>query len=474
MYSYSAVAAREDEETLLPLSPSPQHQRSAGRRFCSLPSLGEILARTLLFMRPSFMMRSAPVDGSEKMGSASAKKHSTEYLDGVRGVASLIVFILHWSHIPYPSINGGWGYQGNKSFWLLPFVRIIHCGAAMVSVFFVISGFVLSHRYIQRMHRREYNEMFVSLTSITWRRAIRLFLPAFVSSAMAFACACLGIIVIPKKVNGERFEHSFGAYLEFLDAESNPWDWTAEFFGFYNPQLWSIAVEYRGSMVVFLMVLALAKTRTAIRLAVQTFLIIHSFGHKRWDVALFVCGMTLAELQVLFRKPASGLRLKLVNGLLIVGLILGLFLAGYPRDGNTQTPGYKWSKNVWPYSAYRRRFWIAIGSILVVGPMIFLPSVQSIFMTRPIRYLGRISFSLYLVHGLGNRTVGKWLLHWCWGFFGKEGFWPYTISFVVSTSLYFPIIVWVSDMFWRAVDVPANEFARWLEKRCASPVEPER
>ncbi|KAF3018583.1 hypothetical protein E8E14_013145 [Neopestalotiopsis sp. 37M] len=476
MYSYSAVAPREDEESLLPGSPilsQEQHQRSAGRRFCSMPSMGELVARALLFMRPSFMMRStAAAEGSEKV--AATKKHGTEYLDGVRGVASLIVLILHWSHIPYPAVNAGWGYQGNTSIWLLPFIRIIHSGAAMVSVFFVISGFVLSHRYIQRMHRREYDALFASLTSITWRRAIRLFLPAFVSSLMAFVFACVGIIVVPHKVNGEPFEHSFSAYLDFLDAESNPWDWAAEFFGFYNPQLWSIAVEFRGSMIVFLMVLALARTRTSIRIAIETFLTIHSFGHKRWDVALFITGMTLAELQVIFRKPTSGSRMRLVNGILITTLIMGLFLAGYPRDGNIKTIGYMWSKNVWPYSAYRRRFWIAIGSILIVGPMAFLPSVQAIFLTRPIRYLGRISFALYLTHGLGNRTVGKWLLNACWDYIGKDGFWPYTISFIVSTSLYFPFIFWISDMFWRAVDVPSTDLAKRLEKWCSSPAEPDR
>lgn len=473
MYPYSAVVPREDEETLLPHSPTLSHQRSAGRGFCLMPSLRELVARTLIFMRPSFMVRNTPHEASEK-ALVSAKKHSTEYLDGLRGVASLIVLILHWSHVPYPAVNGGWGYKGNNSFWLLPYVRLIHSGAAMVAVFFVISGFVLSHRYIQRMHRREYNELFVSLTSITWRRAIRLFFPAFVSSLMAFVCACLGIITVPRKVNGEPFEHSFSAYLDFLDAESNPWDWTAEFFGFYNPQLWSIAVEYRGSMVIFLLVLALARSRTPLRLSVEGFLVIHSFGHRRWDVALFAAGMMIAELQVVLKKPASGTRLKLVNLALVGTLVVGMFLAGYPRDNNVQTPGYMWSKNVWPYSAYRRRFWIAVGAIMTIGPIAFLPSVQAIFVTRPLKYLGRISFALYLVHGLGNRTVGKWILNACWDYIGKEGYWPYTISFVISTAIYLPFIIWVSDMFWRAVDAPSTELAKRLEKWFLLPAEPDR
>ncbi|KAF3063507.1 hypothetical protein GL218_01820 [Daldinia childiae] len=466
-------STREDEESLLPQVPLDDTDRtrwsSRWRKSLRPISLRVAVWQCLAFMRPSFLAKRLSVEESEKSNAASKKPYSTEYLDGVRGVASLIVFILHWTHVPYPSINSGWGYKNNTSFWLLPFVRIIYSGAAMVSVFFVVSGFVLSHRFIQRMHRQEYPELFSGLTSLTFRRAIRLFLPAFASSTMAFICAYLSIIDIPKKVDGKPFEHGLTSYLEYLDMESNPWEWTPDFSGFYNPQLWSIAVEFRGSMVVFLLIIGLAKTRTAVRLIVESLLIIHCFGHKRWDLALFISGMSLAEIEVLLRKPKNPSARKLVNGLLILTMILGLFLCGYPRDHNTQTPGYIWSKYVWPLGAYRRRFWLAIGAMLLVGPMAFLPYVQSVFLTRPARYLGRISYALYLVHGLGNRTIGKWLLDICWAYIGKEGLWPYAISFTISTSLYFPIVIWGSDMFWRGVDVPSTNFARWLEKKCAAP-----
>ncbi|KAI0436962.1 acyltransferase 3 [Xylaria telfairii] len=418
-------------------------------------------------MKPSFLLRTAQKPAPMGEVTSSKKKHATEYLDGVRGVASLIVFILHWSHNSYPAVNSGWGYEGNTSFWLLPFVRLIFSGAAMVAVFFVVSGFVLTHRFIQRMYRQEHNELFSGLTSLTFRRAIRLYLPSFASSTLAFICVCLGLVSVPSRVDGKRFHHSFNAYLDYLDAESNPWGWDANFYGFYNPQLWSIAVEFRGSMVVFLLVLGLAKARASVRMAVELFVLIHCFVHKRWDIALFVAGMLLAEAEVWASRRASLSRTKLINAFLIFTLILGLYLCGYPRDGATSTPGYMWSQNVWPYTPYRRRFWLAIGAILSVGAMVFMPTIQGLFMTRPARYLGRISFSLYLVHGLGNRTIGKWLIHGCWGYFGNEGFWPYTWSFVVSTILYFPIVIWASDLFWRTVDMPSTNFARWLEQACA-------
>ncbi|KAK7746555.1 hypothetical protein SLS62_009352 [Diatrype stigma] len=397
-------------------------------------------------------------------------KSRTEYLDGVRGVASLIVFALHWTHVYYPSVNSSWGYKDNTSLWLLPFVRLIYSGAAMVAVFFVVSGFVLSHRFIQRMHRHEYPELFASLSSITFRRAIRLFLPAFASSLLAYICTDLDLVSVPNKVDGKHFTHGLAAYFDFLDMESDPWNWDVSFFGFYNPQLWSIAVEFRGSMVVFLLIVALARVRPVVRLGVEGLLVLHGFTHKRWDAALFVVGMIIAEIEILYpRGPQSPSKKRMTDIVLYLTLTLGVFLSGYPRDGNTETPGYMWSQYVWPYTAYRRRFWLAVGSILIVAPMAFLPVVQGLFLTRPARYLGRISFALYLVHGLGNRTIGTWITGACWSIFGHEGDWQYAISFAIATVTYVPIVIWASDIFWRAVDIPSTDLAKWFEKKCLSP-----
>ncbi|KAI2636270.1 acyltransferase family-domain-containing protein [Hypomontagnella submonticulosa] len=464
----------EDEESLLPQQ-QPDDSLNTSRRSQWRDSLYSFSFQAFIwqcvtFLKPSFLgSPSHTPEDPEKPACPPRTPHSTAYLDGVRGVASLIVFILHWSSMSFPSVNLGWGYKDAKSFWLLPFIRIVHSGAAMVAVFFVVSGFVLSHRFVQRMHRGQYAELFSGLTSLTFRRAIRLFLPAFVSSALAFICVSLGIISVPEKVDGKPFENSLTAYLEYLDMESNPWTWAFDLTGFYNPQLWSIAVEFRGSMIVFLLIVGLAKTRTVVRLAVEGLLMIHCFTHKRWDVGLFIAGMSLAELEAILQKPKNPWARMLVNALLILTMVLGLFFCGYPRDHNTETPGYIWSKYVWPFTAYRRRFWMAIGAMLFVGSLASLPFIQSVFLTRPTRYLGRISFALYLVHGLGNRTIGEWLLHTCWAHIGKEDFWPYATSFIVSTVLYFPIVIWASDIFWRGIDVPSTNLAKWLEKRCAAP-----
>jgi len=71
-----------------------------------LRALLNFLWQSVLFAIPSFCKR--PVGkahmSSEKVVqplSTSAEYHSTEYLDGIRGLASFIVFVDHWTSMTY-------------------------------------------------------------------------------------------------------------------------------------------------------------------------------------------------------------------------------------------------------------------------------------------------------------------------------------------------------------------------------------
>jgi hypothetical protein len=275
---FSKIAQSEDEEALLA---SPASTTSSNPGFTVTPSarwrriqtliLGTFY-QLLLFSIPSFMRRThVPEDnsGHEKQPSICAPKKSTEYLDGVRGLASFIVFVFHFTHMLYPGTNTGYRVK-NPSIWQLPIIRFVYSGAAMVSIFFVVSGYVLTHRFIQKMYRQESGTLYSSLTSLTFRRALRLLLPSLGSCVLAFICASFGLLDVPKKINHKPFHHGLSALVQYIDRESNPWTWDSYMEGYYNPQLWSIALEYRGSMVVFLAVLGLARSRTCVRMAVES------------------------------------------------------------------------------------------------------------------------------------------------------------------------------------------------------------
>ncbi|RSL53872.1 hypothetical protein CEP53_007620 [Fusarium sp. AF-6] len=92
---------------------------------------------------------------------------------------------------------------------------------------------------------------------------------------------------------------------------------------------------------------------------------------------------------------------------------------------------------------------------------------QGVLETRLINYMGKISFSPYLVHGLGNQFIGKPLIHFMWNnFTGREpGFWK-ECSWLFAIALYIPILIWLADIFWRLVDAPSVTFAKMVEGKC--------
>jgi hypothetical protein len=68
------------------------------------------------------------------------KLRPTAWLDGLRGVAALIVTIYHFAHF-WPWMVRGWGASETDYHWLqFYFVRLIISGGFMVRIFFVISG----------------------------------------------------------------------------------------------------------------------------------------------------------------------------------------------------------------------------------------------------------------------------------------------------------------------------------------------
>lgn len=80
--------------------------------------------------------------------------HSTAYLDGLRGVAALFVAFDHYVAQFFPYISKGYlsqdksepGAGENNRFVQLPIIRVFYNGWFMVSIFFVISGYVLSYK----------------------------------------------------------------------------------------------------------------------------------------------------------------------------------------------------------------------------------------------------------------------------------------------------------------------------------------
>jgi hypothetical protein len=131
--------------------------------------------RFILILFPSFIARRFGYYSDVKPGRAN----DTSYLNGLRGVAAVIVVIQHTAEEYYPENHGcyGDGPPEQDHYVQLPFLKLINNGSFAVALFFVISGFSLSYSPLRKIYAGNAEAAIAGMPSSIFRRPIRLFLP---------------------------------------------------------------------------------------------------------------------------------------------------------------------------------------------------------------------------------------------------------------------------------------------------------
>ncbi|RSL78710.1 hypothetical protein CEP51_007959 [Fusarium floridanum] len=488
------------ESLVLPPPPPPSPWRVAANK------VQKILV-------PSFLQRDGSAeDGPGQSGTrqTGSSRISTDWLDGLRGVASFFVFLFHHTMYGHPGLLWGYGAPGeNKHLVMqLPFIRLIVHGRAMVAIFFVISGYALSFSPLKFIHKKDHGTLLKRLSSSVFRRGMRLAIPSFTSLFLHYLAHITNIS--PKRHKGSTLRSDTKHLLHDIDRIVNPFTLVTTNGGFhFNGHLWTIPIEFRGSMILFVTILGLSRCRAWVRMVTVACLCTYFMAKEQWNMALFLAGMVVAESNLLllsepaasdsssssnsnnssdtertwtedfdlekapgkipwYRKISSKAQKAGRKAGLIFILILGLYVLSFPNKGAESTPGWMWMASLFKDNpGYAVNVWVSIGSTTVVWAISFIKGCQGVLETRLINYMGKISFSLYLVHGLGNQFIGKPLIDFMWNnFTGREpGFWK-ECSWLFAIALYIPILIWLADIFWRLVDAPSVTFAKMVEGKC--------
>lgn len=323
-------------------------------------------------------------------------------------------------------------------------IAALWSGTFAVAIFFVLSGFVLSIGYFQ-------TGKVDILKKIAAKRYFRLMIPALVSILICYALIALSLSSM----------QSAAAIIQ-SDQLAKAWDFTPSimtalydgtvgvFIGganSYNPVLWTMAVEFLGSFMVFATLLLFSDSRY--RALVYAVLLIALFN--TWFMA-FIIGMIFADIYTKKRITAG----KRKWYVLVSVLAISLYLGGYPYGEDLSHTLYA------PFSIFsglnidmRMLSLTAAATLLVVG-VLTIVQVANVLQRKPIRLLGKYSFSLYLVHLPILWIVTTQIFVWFSDLLG------YNAAVVASLVLTIPI-VWLATLtFAKFVDFKAVAFSSYF------------
>lgn len=365
----------------------------------------------------------------------------------------------------------------------------------MVSIFFVLSGYVLSHKPLKLIRSKSFDKLLHTIASAIFRRVIRLYGPVIVATFCTMLLVQAGLFRRATTIRndgvtmaGSNEEHPpyFPSFIGQLQdwtysivVQLNPFTWYVV-NGDYDPHLWTIALEFRGPMMLFLSLAGLGRLHSRYRLWLLATILGYCLFSERWEIFLFLSGMFIAEIdlihdplqdeQPLGEKPAPAepklFRTVMVHVFWNAVFAIGLYLGSCPSILAEDTPGYRWLLTRVPSNySNKDQFWQTIGAILIVWSVNRCKALQPVFTNAFAQYMGRISFAFYVVHGPVLHSLGYVLIPTIWGYTGKESLIGWTAGFVLGLLVILPVCFWVADLFWRAIDTPCVNFARWIEWR---------
>jgi peptidoglycan/LPS O-acetylase OafA/YrhL len=273
-------------------------------------------------------------------------------------------------------------------------------------------------------------------------------------------------------------------------AMMNPFTWS-EYYPPGVPQLWTLSMEFRGSMVVFMLILCLGNTKPVLRIIFLLFFSYYCLHMAHWDVSLFVCGIALAELRILRNQTIysidcvnTSVKLRLQSTIEVAKslfwitiLVLALFIGSWPAYGAASSPGFQtlcfYTPTTYSNELLEEYFWISVAAFLLLLSFENFKPLQKPFVTPLAMYAGDISFGFYIVHWPLLLTMGRLIIPEMTRIISKEGvdtgFGSYTLGWWIGVIVLTPIVVWVADCHWRGIDIQAVKLTRWLADICFEP-----
>ena len=361
-----------------------------------------------------------------------------EFLDSIRGLAALAVLLEHSFIFTWPAIVG----QVLK--W--PFINVAVDGKAAVAMFFVLSGFVLARPYFLSSDGQPHRNIYAPTFYL--RRFTRIWLPWFVVfglSGLAQATLFRSWPTIPP-TNGwyANFWHhpltAMNAIRQCLFREHDA--------GYQLLiQDWSLGVELKASALLPILIF-MSRKATPWSLLILSVLLTALIPTGHYYTS-FIMGVLLARqandlLPWLQPKP-----FRFKAGLLLAGITLyETHHIGYNLLGGTSAVKFLWLGT-------------SLGCILILMAALASRRIQKALNLSPLIFLGRISYSVYLLQFMVILCLLPPWVYLLNGLGIHHNIWLFPLVLLGSVGM----TVGLSTLSYRWIETPCIDLGHRLSKK---------
>jgi peptidoglycan/LPS O-acetylase OafA/YrhL len=360
-------------------------------------------------------------------------------LDSLRGIGVILVFSSHISLVTViPLVSAFFSFYS-------PINMLFH-GTSPVILFFILSGFVLYLPYIKG------TESTYGIFII--KRFFRIYIPYLVSIILCIlACSLI----------------SNGGIKELSSFFNNAWtkQVTAknvlEHFllignfnsDLYNGVIWYLVQEMRISIILPILAIVIRRFNWKISISIglslsaisglnnlfhwQDSLGYHtSIFNSLHYISIFIIGCLIAKHLNNFKNIYDNLSkpIKII-------VLLGAFAAFCYYTIVSIISNYL---GIYFYGEIASDYCVALGTSIIILFSIFSSSVQKVLLIKPIKFLGKISFSLYLYH----LPI----------LFGMIHLFYYKLSLLVIYLISIPLAFVIAYFAWQLIEKPLGKYGK--------------
>lgn len=389
---------------------------------------------------------------------ADSKKR-IEWIDGVKGIACLLVFVHHFCLAFYPATYYGLerptetvlGFENRFAY--TPFGFIIN-GNFMVHIFFCMSAYLLGAQALKILKSDE--NPAEKLSTMAIKRYPRLMLPSLCAGIIYYICIYISNF-LDINYSGSTPNHTFIGMMRVCVFDM----WIQNDSSVIG-NFWMLHPLLIGSFFgMILAILAGADRSPKIVVPVYIFAGI-IFGAQNHYMVPITAGVLLAYLKdrtECFNWLATNKKIAYPLGVLL--LLLGLYLGGFPSYANPAACPIKW----YPlfqgaFDAIPSFFEIAhgVGALAFCASFFMLPLLAKAFSIKPLKWLGSVSFAVYMLHPI-------FLELWAYFFIGRVALVTDlrgVICFVTFVILLVLILLF-SHLFTNTVEKACNKVISYIK-----------